>query len=227
MVATENSRRNTAPISRVCRPAIPMAGSGPAGGGGGAVLSDANPDDFWTPWSRLAQARRPRGLSSLRVGRQVFVGRTSEITQLEFAVNRANGLLRRVRDLDPDWRATPSLSEPQTVAGALSTYRTLAAEAEARLAVILRDAIPGANPSWGINRLRKELYDMGYVLRGPARGKGMIYENPSTGDKVRVMDRPQRSYRNEPHQKHFNNFYYRYKPFRGGWGDAITIPNKN
>jgi hypothetical protein len=99
--------------------------------------------------------------------------------------------------------------------------------ANTRLAEITRDAIPNTNPSWGVNRLRKELGDQGYLLAKPARGAGIILENPSTGEQVRLMEQPSRRFSTDSPQKHFNDFYYRYKPPNGPWGSHITIPNKD
>src|SRR5262249_310122 len=80
--------------------------------------------------------------------------------------------------------------------------------------------LPGANPKWGKNRLTKELHDRGFVLKGPTRSDGgLIYENPQTGEQVRIMPRPNRTpYRSEPPEKFENSWYYRYKPGGGAWG---------
>lgn len=103
----------------------------------------------------------------------------------------------------------------------------MAEAAEARLAEILRDAIPDTNPSWGINRLRKELNDQGYVFKEITHAPGLLYENANTGEQVRIMERPSRTFRTDPAEKHFQDFYYRYR--RGddqSWGSHVPIPNK-
>ena len=46
------------------------------------------------------------------------------------------------------------------------------------LADILRDALPNSNPSWGVNRLRKELIDRGFIFTGPAKGRRQLFSIP-------------------------------------------------
>lgn len=145
--------------------------------------------------------------------------------RLSVTARDARDAVRRTQELDPNWRPPSGLHE--TVEGEIRHNEDVAAAARARYNEITRDAIPGTNPSWGVNRLRKELSDQGYVLAKEARGDGLIFENPSTRDMVRIMERPATSYRNDPPQKHFNDYYYRYKPYGGGWGTHITIPNKD
>ncbi len=114
--------------------------------------------------------------------------------QLANAVRSARSELAKVRELDPNWRTPPSLRSEENVAGLIAHYEAIAQAARARYAEITRDAIPGTNPSWGINRLRKELGDMGYNYIGPAtRSPGFQFYNPRTGDWVRIMDRPTRA----------------------------------
>jgi hypothetical protein len=111
--------------------------------------------------------------------------------------------------------------------GRIAHQEATADAAETRLAEILRDAIPNTNPSWGISRLRKELNDRGYVFKEETRAPGFLYENPITGEQVRIMERPLKVYRTDPNQKHFNDYYYRYRTGEDqGWGSAITVPNK-
>jgi hypothetical protein len=128
--------------------------------------------------------------------------------------------------LDPDWRPPQSVWE--SIEGQIRHHEATAEQAEARLAEILRDAIPGTNPSWGVNRLRKELNDRGYFFKQQTRDPGYLYENPQTGEQVRIMERPRSGpHRTESRQKFHNEYYYRYR--RGGdqgWGALITVPNK-
>jgi hypothetical protein len=127
--------------------------------------------------------------------------------------------------LAPAWKEPQSLTA--TIEGAIAHQQAIARAAEARYAEITRDAIPGTNPNWGGNRLRKELSDRGYIYKMPARGQGLILANPATGDRVRIMQRPERPpHRQENRQKFYNDYYYRYMPSGGGWGAPITIPNK-
>ena len=123
------------------------------------------------------------------------------------------------------WEGPQSASD--SIEGQIAHQEATAEAAEARLAEILRDAIPNTNPSWGINRLRKELNDQGYVFVKPTRAPGLLYENQSTGEQVRIMRRPSTSSRTDSSQKHFNDYYYRYRPnVNHPFGSHITIPNK-
>jgi phage portal protein BeeE len=55
---------------------------------------------------------------------------------------------------------------------------------------------------------------------------GRLYKNPKTGEEVRIMNRPSKVNRSDPPQKHFNDYYYRYKSGKGrGWEDHMSIPN--
>lgn len=94
---------------------------------------------------------------------------------------------------------------------------------------ILRDAIPGTNPAWGVNRLAKELYDMGYRLESPARrSPGALYRNPTTGETVRLMERQSHRLGTDPPEKHYLKYYYRYRV--RNWSDEgrhTPVPDKN
>jgi predicted transcriptional regulator len=90
----------------------------------------------------------------------------------------------------------------------VSAREAEAEEAATRLKELLRDAIPNTNPDWGVNRLRKELSNRGFVLVGRARsGNGIILRNTVTEDLVRIMERPTSLYRTESPQKRLNRFY--------------------
>ncbi len=63
--------------------------------------------------------------------------------------------------------------------------------------------------------------------RASSSGNGLIYYNPNTLERLRIMPRP--PYRpknpNEP-QKWFNKYYYRYQSAPGaGWTDPTSIPD--
>lgn len=104
----------------------------------------------------------------------------------------------------------------------------MAQAGEARLAEILRDALPNANPLWGVNRLRKELGERGYVFKEQTSSPGALYENPSTREQVRLMQRPAGSTgRADPTQKFLNEYYYRYRANENApWGRHVTVPDK-
>ena len=194
------------------------------GGGGGANFDDFN--SRAEGQELIAQNSRGRGSVSLRAGGRTIEATPAQVIRLSNATNAANGALARVREIDPSWRPTPSVYE--SAEGAIAARQAEFREAQSRLVELLRDAIPGTNPSWGVNRLTKELHDKGFQLVGPARKPtGLIYINPSTGERVRIMQRPQRRYSTEPDQKHNNDYYYRYQPGKGKQeGGHITIPNK-
>ncbi len=84
-----------------------------------------------------------------------------------------------MREVDPTWE--PPRSITSTIEGEIAHHEAVARAAESRLAEIRRDAIPGFNPAWGVNRLTRELHEQGYAFDRAARGDGLIYRN-STGD---------------------------------------------
>ena len=154
-------------------------------------------------------------------------GTPAQQARLDIANARAREATRRLRELQPTWEGPQSVVDPDSVEGRIAHQEATAEAAEARLVEILRDAIPNTNPSWGVNRLVKELHDQGYVLAKPTRAPGLMYENPSTGEQVRIMEQPLATFRTDSAQKHFNDFYYRYRSRDDQpWGDHVTIPNK-
>ncbi len=151
----------------------------------------------------------------------------AELLQLSIARVEAVNAIRRVRERDPAWQSTQQLTDPNNVQGLVEANKLIAQEANQRWSELLRDAIPNTNPDWGVARLRSELADRGYVFTGPTRAPGYLLQNPATGEQVRIMERPQRSYRDDDPQKHLNDFYYRYRQNENlPYGSHITIPNK-
>ena len=195
--------------------------TGPGHGLGGAGKPAANNDEVA---ARLAQARGG-GSRTGNLG-QFQEATPAQLMRYGIANRNATELVRQVRELDPNWRPGPSIYE--SIEGAISASEGEAVRAQARLSEILKDAIPKTNPSWGVNRLRKALNGQGYVFEKPTRDPGFQYRNFTTGERVRIMERPQRRYSTESDQKHNNEYYYRYQP---GWdkreGAHITIPNKD
>ena len=102
-----------------------------------------------------------------------------------------------------------------------------------RLAVVVRAVVLARGPRRGVGRgirvngLRKELTKQGYVFTGQARGRGLLFRNYETGESVRIMERPRTQFRNDSRQKHYHDFYYRYRPRNvvKEW-KHVTIPNK-
>ena len=140
---------------------------------------------------------------------------------------QAQAARRRVRELDPEWREPQSAFARDSIEGQIRHEEAVARAAEARLAEILRDAIPNANPSWGVNRLRSELYDLGFRLVRPTDSPGHWYRNDRTGEEVRIMERPEHRNRRDSREKYTFSHYYRYRPGFGRTEGAHTpIPDR-
>ena len=148
--------------------------------------------------------------------------------QLATVTVLARAMTRRTRELDPNWQPPQSVTTLDSIAGQIAHQHSVAVAAEARLAEITRDAIPSTNPSWGVNRLRKELGDLGYVYSGPTtRSPGSYFANSATGEQARIMDRPPRQRSTDPPEKFFTERYYRYRTgMDQEWGAPVPIPNK-
>jgi hypothetical protein len=121
-------------------------------------------------WTTESGSGHPEPASRRRSGRGE--GTPAQQTRLAVAEARSREATRRLRELEPTWQAPQSFVSPDSVEGRIAHREATARAAEARLAEILRDAIPNTNPSWGINRLRKELNDQGYVFLKPTRDPG-------------------------------------------------------
>jgi HK97 family phage portal protein len=154
---------------------------------------------------------------------------SGQAVRLDNAVREARVAIQQVQERDPTWRPTQQLTNPDNTEGYIAAHEAVAAEARARLNELLRDAIPNTNPDWGVNRLRKELNDRGFVFETPTDAPGLLYRNQATGEQVRIMERPAgEPRRSDPVQKYLNAYYYRYQPGDDmRWGTHITIPNKN
>jgi hypothetical protein len=197
--------------------------TGPGHGLGGAGKPSPTNNDGR---EQLAQGVRGNPLVPLIIGRRVYEVPPEVARRFEDAASGARQTIDRLRELDPAWKPSASVNS-ETVEGAQEKYEALQAEAEARLKEILRDAIPNTNPSWGVKRLKKELYDQGYRLVRPTDSPGLEFRIPSTGQEVRIMERPSYRSRTETDQKHDNDYYYRHrKNFDQRPGNHITIPNK-
>ena len=147
--------------------------------------------------------------------------------RLASAEANARLLERRVRALDPTWRSPQSIVHPDSIEGRIRHNETIAAAAEARLAYILRDKIPGFSPNWSLNRLRSELHDHGFIFIGPtSRSEGWRYSSQISGAEVRIMVRPKfRNSTMDPEKFYFGH-YYRYRPHKSApWGAPTPIPD--
>ena len=153
-------------------------------------------------------------------------GTPAQEARHDAAAARAREATRRLRELDPTWKEPQSASE--TIEGRIAHHEATARAAEARLAEILRDAIPNTNPSWGVNRLVKELHERGFILERPTDSPGRQFTNPETGERIRIMERPPFRYPSDPPAKFTFGYYYRYKPGRGKQeGSHVPIPDKD
>ncbi|HET6390781.1 phage portal protein [Hyphomicrobium sp.] len=189
-----------------------ISGEWTNGSGGGGRTDDGR--------VRVAQARGGRGRSPIS-GRfpEATPAQQTRLDQSELLAQRA---IQRVRKLEPNWR--PQEQAYETIEGQISANAAMARQAEARLSELSR--VPNTNPEWGLNRLRKELNGKGFRFSKPTDAEGYLYRNDSNAE-VRIMRRPENRYRDDPLQKHENEYYYRYKPSPGkGWGQHITIPDK-
>ena len=169
----------------------------------------------------------PGDLHDVSFRRQYPNATPAQLLRLDSALAAARRETNRTRELDPNWQVPRSVTDG-TIEGTIAHQEAVVRAAEARLAEITRDALPGTNPSWGVNRLRSELNERGYVLDRPADGRGLIYRNAMTGEEVRIMQRPSRRWSTDPSEKHTFDNYYRYRPVGGGpEGAHIPVPNKN
>ena len=128
--------------------------SGGSGGGGRndpRVLSDATPDNDWKPGAQYAQRRSGGGS---RFGGQLTPGQAARLSAVEA---RAQEAIRKVREVDPEWKPPPSIYE--TVEGLIRAREADAEQAQARFLELQRNGI-GPGPFAG------ELIP----ARGPERG---------------------------------------------------------
>jgi len=95
------------------------------------ILSDATPDNEWSPGSQYAQTRG-RGSVPVRIGNRWFEAEGGQAVRLAAAQARQHDAIARVRELEPNWRPKPSAHE--TVEGLIRTYEGEARQAETRLA---------------------------------------------------------------------------------------------
>ena len=131
--------------SDLSQPRVPRGSSGGGqwtGGGGartstGIVLSDVTPDNFSKPGSQVAQAgSRGRSSYALRIGTQTFEATPAQAVRYTVAETEARALTSQVRQVDPNWRPTPSLTE--TIEGEIGARRAEAEQARAKLAELSR-----------------------------------------------------------------------------------------
>ncbi len=118
---------------------------GAASGSGGQEAGDEDvesADDGSADDDAGLQQVNSRRNQLVTVGGRTYQATPEQATVLSTSATRADAALRRVRELDPEWRPAPSLSGPNSAEGAIATYRALAQQAEARLTVIERGGLP-------------------------------------------------------------------------------------
>jgi hypothetical protein len=120
------------------------------------ILSDATPDNEWSPGSQYAN-NRGRGSVPIRIGSQWFEATPGQAAELAAVRANYNNIIARVRERDPSWKPRPSLHE-QSVEGFIRASKGETLEAEARLAELTRADI-GPGPFAGES----------IPARGPAR----------------------------------------------------------
>jgi len=199
-------------------------GTGSASASDGRVLSDVQPDNFWTPGTQVAQAGGGANARRARLREEFPNATIGQQNRLFFADGWSRDAVRRVREIDPNWRSTRSAYE--TIEGAISAREAEALAAEARFRELRQGALPNTDHRWGLNRFTKELYRRGFRYEEPTDAPGKLYRDKN-GAELRIMKRPRHKYRDDNGQKHSNEYYYRYRS--GGdqrWGQHITIPDK-
>jgi hypothetical protein len=112
---------------------IGSSGSSESLTGGGIsdprVISDADPDSV-KPGDQFAQAGGRRSGTSVRINGQTVEVSPRQEAELLGVQARAEGAIARVRELDPNWKPTPSAYE--SVDGLIRKYRADAQQAQDR-----------------------------------------------------------------------------------------------
>jgi hypothetical protein len=108
------------------------------------VLSDATPHNEWKPHAQYAQYRATG--SPIRVNGVWLLPTPAQAARLSAAEAQSRDALSRVRELDRDWRPSPSAYT--TVEGLIESYRADARQAETRLEVLSLKGI-GSGPFAG------------------------------------------------------------------------------
>jgi Phage portal protein len=169
----------------------------------------------------------PEGPQPASRRRGAAPGTPAQEARLSVATTQAEVAQRQLRELEPNWQATPGIHSSD-IEGQIRNQEFRATEATARYNDLTQGAIPGVNPAWGYQRLREELLNRGYEYQGPARNSaGELFRNQVSGEEVRIMERPARDQSYNPPVKSFHDFYYRYRSADGKReGSHVPIPNK-
>jgi hypothetical protein len=113
----------------------PAGGQWTNGGGAGSASAGRFGGRF-EPSQTQPISSRPRSGGTVRLGGRLVQATPAQQARFAISEARAQATLRRVREVDPDWRSTPSLHE--TVEGAISANERVVHEAGSRLAELGR-----------------------------------------------------------------------------------------
>ncbi|MEA2346013.1 MAG: hypothetical protein QOF63_4182 [Thermoanaerobaculia bacterium] len=91
------------------------------------VISDADPESV-KPGEQYAQAGGRRGSTFVRINGQLVEVSPGQAAELQAVQARADGAITRVRELEPNWKPTPSAYK--SVDGLIRKYRADAQEAQ-------------------------------------------------------------------------------------------------
>jgi hypothetical protein len=116
------------------------------GGSDTRIVSDATPDNNWIPGAQYAQNTPRGGRGLVRINGQWVQPTPGQAARLTVAEARAQDAIRRVREIDPSWKPTPSAYE--SVEGLIRAHEADAQQAQARLSELGRVGI-GAGPFAG------------------------------------------------------------------------------
>ncbi len=104
----------------------------------GGVGSDVTPDNDWRLGAQYANRARTSGSGPLSQATP------AQLFRLSAARAQARDAIRRVQELDPNWRPQPSAY--QTVEGMIRAHQADAHKAEARIAELNRSYLVGPGP---------------------------------------------------------------------------------
>jgi hypothetical protein len=117
------------------RSADSSAASRPQGINDPRVISDADPEGV-KPGEQYAQAGGRRGGGAVRINGQTYELTPGQATRLTLAQARAEDAAARVRNIDPEWKPSPSFY--QSPEGLIRKYESDAAQAQARINELTR-----------------------------------------------------------------------------------------
>lgn len=114
--------------------------------GGGQWTNGENAGDV------IRVGAKGRTFVAVRIGNRALAATPGQAGRLAYANARAQQTLEQVREVDPTWRPTLSLSDPNSVEGAIRTAEAEAIEAQARLQDLLRPRSNGGPPARPVTR---------------------------------------------------------------------------